>query len=216
MGRVPETVLSPFLQAASGGGMRACRPTHSLYVIRRAGCPHPAAGRHPLYCQPVGGGVPDAPHPLPAKKFTKFPKYPPRVTTLQHPGCRIGANQAQKGALRMKKVALLLAAAMLALAGCASAGDTAAASEAALAESTAESAAAEDSTEAALPGEPYPSRPIAPAQSAAAASTRRSPIFQAARTVSAALITAPSTKPTLPPGRPMRCTARTPSLRPRR
>jgi hypothetical protein len=58
--------------------------------------------------------------------------------------------------LRMKKVALLLAAAMLALAGCASAGDTAAASEAAPAESTAESAAAEDSTEAALPGEPHP------------------------------------------------------------
>ena len=43
MGRVPETVLSPFLQAAVCGGMRACRPTHSLYVIRRAGCPHPAA-----------------------------------------------------------------------------------------------------------------------------------------------------------------------------
>ena len=152
-----------------------------------------------------------------AKKLQKSPKHPLRVTTLQHPGCRIGANQAQKGALRMKKVALLLAAAMLALAGCASAGDTAAASEAAPAESTAESAAAEDSTEAALPGEPHsPSRPIAPAQSAATASTRRSPIFQAARTVSAALITAPSTKPTLPPGRPMRCTARTPSLRPRR
>lgn len=76
MGRVPETVLSPFLQAASGGGMRACRPTHSLYVIRRAGCPHPAAGRHPLYCQPVGGGVPDAPHPLPAKKIYKISKIP--------------------------------------------------------------------------------------------------------------------------------------------
>ena len=197
--------------------MRACRPTHSLYVIRRAGCPHPAAGRHPLYCQPVGGGVPDAPRPLPAKKLQKSPKHPLRVTTLQHPGCRIVANQAQKGALRMKKVALLLAAAMLALAGCASAGDTAAASEAAPAESTAESAAAEDSTEAALPGEPHPpSRPIAPAQSAAAASIRRSPTFQAARTVSAALITAPSTKPTLPPGRPMRCTAPAPSLRPRR
>ena len=149
-------VLSLFLQTASGGGMRACRPTHSLYVIRRAGCPHPAAGRHPLYCQPVGGGVPDAPHPLPAKKSQKSPKHPLRVTTLQHPGCRIVANQAQKGALRMKKVALLLAAAMLALAGCASAGDTAAASEAAPAESTAESAAAEDSTEAALPGEPHP------------------------------------------------------------
>ena len=157
MGRVPEAVLSPFLQAASGDGMRACRPTHSLYVIRRAGCPHPAAGRHPLYCQPVGGGIPDAPRPLPAKKSQKSPKHPLRVTTLQHPGCRIGANQAQKGALRMKKVALLLAAAMLALAGCASAGDTAAAaSEAAPAESTAESAAAEDSTEAALPGEPHP------------------------------------------------------------
>ena len=180
--------------------MRACRPTHSLYVIRRAGCPHPAAGRHPLYCQPVGGGVPDAPHPLPAKKLQKSPKHPLRVTTLQHPGCRIGANQAQKGALRMKKVALLLAAVMLALAGCASAGDTAAASEAAQAESTAESA----------------SLPIAPARSAAVASIRRSSTFQAARTVSAALITAPSTKPTLPPGRPMRCTARAPSLRPRR
>ena len=96
MGRVPETVLSPFLQAAVCGGMRACRPTHSLYVIRRAGCPHPAAGRHPLYCQPVGGGVPDAPHPLPTKKLQKSPKHPLRVTTLQHPGCRIGANQAQK------------------------------------------------------------------------------------------------------------------------
>ena len=142
MGRVPGMVLSLFLQAAVCGGMRACRPTHSLYVIRRAGCPHPAAGRHPLYCQPVGGGVPDAPRPLPAKKLQKSPKHPLRVTTLQHPGCRIVANQAQKGALRMKKVALLLAAAMLALAGCASAGDTAAASEAAPAESTAESAAA--------------------------------------------------------------------------
>ena len=177
MGRVPEAVLSPFLQAASGDGIRACRPTHSLYVIRRSGCPHLAAGRHPLYCQPVGGGIPDAPRPLPAKKLQKSPKHPLRVTTLQHPGCRIGANQAQKGALRMKKVALLLAAAMLALAG---------------------------------------SRPIAPARSAAAASMWRSPTFQAVRIVSVILITAPCIKQTLPPGRPMRCTARTPFLRPRR
>ena len=196
--------------------MRACRPTHSLYVIRRAGCPHPAAGRHPLYCQPVGGGVPDAPRPLPAKKLQKSPKHPLRVTTLQHPGCRIVANQAQKGALRMKKVALLLAAAMLALAGCASAGDTAAASEAAPAEVRRRAPRRRTAQKRRCRVSRTPSRPIAPAQSAAAASIRRSPTFQAARTVSAALITAPSTKPTLPPGRPMRCTAPAPSLRPRR
>lgn len=162
------------------------------------------------------GGVPDAPHPLPAKKLQKSPKHPLRVTTLQHPGCRIGASQAQKGALRMKKVALLLAAAMLALTGCASAGDTAAASEAAPAESTAESAAAEDSTEAALPGEPHPLS----ANSACAVSGSSVyvavPTFQAVRIVSVILITAPCIKQTLPPGRPMRCTARTPFLRPRR
>ena len=181
------------------------------------GCPHPAAGRHPLYCQPVGGGVPDAPHPLPAKKLQKSPKHPLRVTTLQHPGCRISGKPGTR-ALRMKKVALLLAAAKLSRwPECASAGDTAAASEAAPAESTAESAAAEDSTDAALPGEPRPlSAYSACAVSGRRASIRRSPTFQAARTVSAALITAPSTKPTLPPGRPMRCTAPAPSLRPRR
>ncbi len=100
---------------------------------------------------------------------------------------------------------------MLALAGCASAGDTAAASEAAPAESTAESAAAEDSTEAALPGEPHPSAYSACAVSGSSVYTAVSH-FQAARTVSAALITAPSTKPTLPPGRPMRCTAPAPQL----
>ena len=197
--------------------MRACRPTHSLYVIRRAGCPHPAAGRHPLYCQPVGGGVPDAPHPLPAKKLQKSPKHPLRVTTLQHPGCRIGANQAQKGALRMKKSSFIIGgshagAGRMRVCGRYRGGFGGRTGRRVRRRAPRRRTAQKQHCRASR----TPSRPIAPAQSAATASTRRSPIFQAARIVSAALITAPSTKPTLPPGRPMRCTARTPSLRPRR
>mgnify|MGYP000411757254 CR=1 FL=1 len=116
----------------------------------------------------------------------------------------------------MKKVALLLAAAMLALAGCASAGDTAAASEAAPAESTAESAAAEDSTEAALPGEPH----SLSAYSACAVSG--SSVYTAVTHFSSSEDSLGNFdhssvyKQTLPPGRPMRCTAPAPSLRPRR
>ena len=109
---------------------------------------------------------------------------------------------------------LALGLSLLALAGCASAGDTAAASEAAPAESTAESAAAEDSTEAALPGEPHPLS----AYSACAVSGNC--VYAAVTHFSSSEDSLGSfdhsTKPTLPPGRPMRCTARTPNLRPRR
>ena len=117
----------------------------------------------------------------------------------------------------MKKVALLLAAAMLALAGCASAGDTAAASEAAPAESTAESAAAEDSTEAALPGEPHSlSAYSACAVSGSSVYTAVSHFSSSEDSLGSFDHSTVYTKPTLPPGRPMRCTASAPSLRPRR